>query len=117
MKKFKTVAGYLRSMGDQLYYKQEKAKLEHRPVISDDEGERDIINNLLPQLGIVGRIGQDEKPRDGVKRLQQAAQGDAQVKALAACLKWLNGSSQRVRFIGATPTSSRVTISGVSYGP
>jgi hypothetical protein len=101
MKKFKTVAGYLRSMEDQLSYKQAMAELGGQHVMSDEDGERQIINNLLLQFGLADRIGADEKPRDGVRRLQQVARSDVQIKALAACLKWLN----RPHFVSATMTA------------
>jgi hypothetical protein len=71
-KKFKTVSGYLRSMETDLCYQQQMAKLNGRPAISDDEGQRQIINNLLQQLGIGGQIEQAEKPHDAIRRLRQS---------------------------------------------
>ena len=56
-KKFKTVAGYLRSAGGDFYYAQERAKHAGAPVTPDEEGQRRILNNLLPQIGIAGQIG------------------------------------------------------------
>jgi hypothetical protein len=88
-KKFKTVAGYLRSMGDNLSYRQEMAKLRNGVTMSDEEGERQIINNLLPQIGISGSIEPAEKPPDGIHRLRQTVQEERHIKALNDCLKWL----------------------------
>jgi CRISPR/Cas system type I-B associated protein Csh2 (Cas7 group RAMP superfamily) len=113
-KKFKTVAGYLRSMGDDLYYKQETAQRQGRPAISDAEGKRQILNNLLPQIGIAGCIGSDEKPVDAIKRLREAAQTERDIKNLDACLKWLRvpPTPMHMQFIGA---SSSVTGVGMMF--
>jgi hypothetical protein len=83
-KKFKTVTGYLRSMG------------EFGASISDEEGVRRHINNLLPQAGISGRIEPTEKPRDGVQRLRQTMQDERHIKILNDCLKWLGRSGWTV---------------------
>jgi hypothetical protein len=120
-KKFKTIAGYLRNMENQLAHKQAMAELKGQPAISTEVGERDTINHLLPQIGVnTDRIGADEKPRDGVERLQRMAQGDTQVKALAACLKWLKRPrvvdvKPTATFVGATATSWGLTIGGQRF--
>lgn len=106
-KKFKTVAGYLRSMENDLYYQQERAKREGRSAISDDEGQRQIINNLLRQIG-VAVIEQTESPLAGVKRLRQAT-NEAQGKTLDACLKWLTQPTVHAQFIGATVSKQGVS--------
>jgi hypothetical protein len=111
-KKFKTVAGYLRSMGDNLYYRQEMAKLRGGAGLSDEEGEKQIINNLLPQIGISGVIEPTEKPRDGIHRLRQTVQDERHMKALNDCLKWLGRGRWTVTTSG-DPVSSKDLTSAV----
>jgi hypothetical protein len=113
-KKFKTVAGYLRSMSDDLYYAQAKAEQQGRQPIADEDGLRQILNNLLPQLGI-GRIDDHERLIDGIQRLQQTAHGDQQTKALVDCLKWLKQPTPRVIFVGAKATSHTMTFRGEEF--
>jgi hypothetical protein len=103
-KKFKTIAGYLRSTGDAHYYAQEKAKLAGRPALSDEEAQRQIINNLLPQIGIVGQIGSTEKPVDVVTRLRLAPENEKRAKDLDTCLQWLG------RRLGPRITCANATI-------
>lgn len=87
-KSFKTVSGYLRSKSDDLCAAQARAKRLGQTPMSDADGAREILNNLLPQLGL-GLIAISETPLDGIKRLQPTAQDDRQTKALSDCLKWL----------------------------
>jgi hypothetical protein len=90
-RQFKTVAGYLRSMEEQLACIQERAKVEGRTPMSEDDGQRQILNNLFFQRGW-GRIGINERPIDAVKRLHGealTAQRAQDIKDLKACLKWL----------------------------
>jgi hypothetical protein len=96
-KSFKTVAGFLRSMENDLCFAQEKAKLAGKTALSDEEGHRQIINHLLPTLGIKDRIGFTEKPLDAVQRMRKAAVSDKVAKDLDTCLKWLN--DQRVTVV------------------
>jgi hypothetical protein len=67
-KKFKTVAGYLRSCGDRLLYRTLPEDKNQRIALVQT-GQRDIINSLLPQIGITHHIETSEKPSDGIKRL------------------------------------------------
>jgi hypothetical protein len=114
-KKFKTFAGYLRSMGDELYYAQEKAKLRGGRPIPEDEGQRQIINNLLTQVGTTGRVGLTENPRDGVKRLQAEPQTERAAEALAACAKWLAEPRVRATFVGASATHHSTIFAGETF--
>jgi hypothetical protein len=106
-KKFKTVAGYLRSNGDRLFW---------RPLPDDKEqliaavriGQRDILNNLLPQIGIADRIGDAELPREGIERLLKLGGNEQQVAALEACRRWLKN------FI--IPISSTFTVTRIDSG-
>jgi hypothetical protein len=87
-KKYKTVAGYLRSCGESLSYrKMPEDRDQHIAAVR--AGQRDIINNLLPQIGITGRIEAAEKPSDGVERLLAMGGTAQQVSALEACRRWL----------------------------
>jgi hypothetical protein len=110
-KKFKTIAGYLRSAGDNHYYAQEKAKLAGVPALSDEEVQRRIINNLLPQIGIAGQIGPTEKPIDVVTRLRQAPENEKRAKELDTCLQWLGRRpGPRIRPIRSSAVATGVTI-------
>jgi hypothetical protein len=112
----KTIAGYLRSTGDNHYYAQEKAKLAGKPSLSDEEAQRQIINNLLPQIGIAGQIGATEKPIDVVTRLRQAPENEKQAKNLDTCLQWLGRRlGPRIRPIGSWATSSSIIRSGEEF--
>jgi hypothetical protein len=103
-KKFKTVAGYLRS--------NENEKLCGVDPDSDAERtiERQIINHMLPQLGITDTIKLDEKPRDGVERLLQQTTEVRQLKALKDCRKWLRRAKGHW-----TVTSSTAVSRGMIY--
>jgi hypothetical protein len=115
-KKFKTVAGYLRSMGDDLYFAQEKAKLAGRPAISDEEGQRQILNNLMPFLEIKDRIGFNEKPLDAIERMRKAAATEKQAKALDTCLKWLKQPRVRMEVISASaPINTGIIFAGKNF--
>jgi hypothetical protein len=100
-KKFKTVAGYLRSMTDDLYFAQQKAKWAGKPALSDEDGLRQIVNNLLLQLGIKDQIGLAEKPLLAVERLRKAAENEKQAKDLDTCLRWL--ARPEGRYVILTP--------------
>ena len=87
-KKFKTAAGYLRSAGDQLLWRdlpEDKEQL----IAAVRAGQRDILNNLLPQIGIADRIGGAELPRDGIERLLKLGGNEQQVATLETCRRWL----------------------------
>jgi hypothetical protein len=115
-KKFKTVAGYLRSMADSLYLGQEKAKLAGKPALSDEDGQRQIINNLLLQLGIKDQVGFGEKPLVAVERMRKAAENDKLAKDLDTCLRWLARPEGRyVKFVGAAVTRVGVTYAGERF--
>ena len=111
-KKFKTIAGYLRSMEQDLWHRQAMAERDGKPSISEADGHRRIINNLLPQIGVADSIGQAESPRDGIRRLRATATGDVQIKALDACAKWLDQPGMKLTFLGATSTA---VASGMIY--
>ena len=87
-----------------------------RPI-SDDDGKRQILNNLLLQKGIA-LIKQDEKPADGVRRLLTVAT-DNQRKTLEVCFEWLRQPRVRKEFVGASSTavSAGMIFRGVSYTP
>lgn len=104
-RKFKTVAGYLRSWGERL------ARVEPN---SDAERalERQIINNLLPQIGMSETIVDGEMPRDGIARIRKLTTDPAKCKALDACRKWLG----RMKIISVSVIPQVRTASGlVSY--
>ena len=88
MKKYKTVAGYLRSCGDRLQYGKLPEDKDQR-IAAVQAGQRDIINNLFPQIGLAHRIEPTEKPIDGVARLLAIGGTAQQVSALEACRRWL----------------------------
>jgi hypothetical protein len=87
-KKYKSVAGYLRSMGERIRCsglpKEEEAR---RNAVQ--AGQRTAINNLLPQLGITELIGNTEPPHEGVERLLKLGGNEAQASALETCSRWL----------------------------
>jgi hypothetical protein len=116
-KKFKTIAGYLKSAGDKFFYAQEMAKLKGTVTVSEEQARREILNNLLPQIGIKGQIGPAEKPVDVITRLRQAPERDAgQVKSLDTCLKWLGRRlGPNAVFVGATAETWRTTSGGVRH--
>jgi hypothetical protein len=111
-KKFKTVAGYLRSMHDNLSHRQGMARLRGGTSLSDEEVERQVINSLLPQTGIGGVIGPTEKPREGIHRLRQTVQDEQHIKILNDCLKWLGRPHWNVTTSG-DPVSSKTLTSAV----
>src|SRR6516164_7316596 len=87
-KKFKTVAGYLRSCGERLQYHELPEDKDQR-IAAVQAGQRDIINNLLPQIGLAQRIEATEKPIDGIARLLAQGGTAHQIAALEACRRWL----------------------------
>jgi hypothetical protein len=101
-RKYKTVAGYLRAMENDLGYKQEMARLHGKPVISVEDGQRQIINNFFVFLSIKDRVGPTEKPLDAIKRMRAAAVTDKQKADLDTCLKWLAQEPGRLEFVGVT---------------
>jgi hypothetical protein len=92
-KKFKTVLGYLRSVGE---------------GIRDEKGERQTINNLLPKIGISGGIEPNEKPWDGIHRLRQTVQDERHIKALNDCVKWLRRPHYTVTTKGELVSSKTI---------
>ena len=86
-KKFKSVAGYLRSMGDDL---------QHQPSgLSDDErivlirqGQRRIVDQLLPHLDLP-KLDDSETLNNGIKRLLALGGTERQAKALKDVERWL----------------------------
>jgi hypothetical protein len=115
-KKFKTIAGYLKSAGNDFYDKQERANRAGTLTVSEEQARRDILNYLLPQIGIKGQIGPAEKPIDVITRLRQAPERDAgQIENLDTCLQWLGrrlGPSSV--FVGATTETHRAISGGVT---
>jgi hypothetical protein len=87
-KKFKSVAGYLRSMGERIKYSNLPEEEEAR-WNAVHAGQRTAINNLLPQLGIPELIGPTEPPREGVERLLKLDGNEEQAAALETCRRWL----------------------------
>ena len=111
VKKFKSVAGYLRSCGERLRYKLPKDKDQR--IAAVQAGQRDIINNLLPQIALTQRIETTEKPSDGIKRLLAMGGTAQQVAALEACYRWLKNY---VIILSATVIPQIKTAAGlVSY--
>jgi hypothetical protein len=108
MKKFKTVAGYLRSNGERLLC-SELPKDKEQCIALVRAGQRDTLNNLLPQIGIADRISDAELPREGVERLLKLGGNEQQVAALEACGRWLKN------FL--IPLSSTMTVTRVDSGP
>ena len=88
-KKFKTVGGYLRSNEGKILSKLPTDDVGRR-VAAVQAGQREVINHLLPQIGITDRIADTEAPRDGIARLIAVDGKTAQqVDALTACERWL----------------------------
>jgi hypothetical protein len=77
------------------------ARSAGRPVPSDEDGQREILNNLLPQIGNKDLIGPSEKPIDAIKRMRQATGHPGLVKNFDICLRWLNQPRVRVKFVAA----------------
>ena len=107
MRKFKTAAGYLRSKEKQLYYKQGRAESRNETAISDDDGARQIINGLLPQIGVTESIALSEHPAEAVQRMLHHARGttragvlDPRLIGLEACEKWLKRQPRRAHLCG-----------------
>lgn len=112
-RKYKTIAGYLRSCEQRILSKLPTADGPERVVAVVRARQREAINQLLPQIGIDDRIGDDEAPSDAIGRMieqpQPRADGLAPVRAdaLAACQRWLKNF-----FI---PLSS--TVTKIESGP
>jgi len=103
-KSFKTVSGYLRFMDLEIHSKNFEEELAERTPIPDDEAVRFVLNKLFQQLGIAGRINDDEKPREGVKRLLYSLPPTDSTKAkqLNDCVRWLDN---RVRVASVNMTT------------
>ena len=86
-KKYKTVSGYLRNADNRLQYNLPEDRDQRIAAVRS--GQRDIINNLLPQLGLSTTIDVNEKPSDGIARMLAAGGTEQQVKALKDCQRWL----------------------------
>jgi hypothetical protein len=111
-KKFKTVVGYLRSCGENLAY-SELPKDKDQRIAAVQAGQRDIVNNLLPQIGFTQRIEATEKPLDGIARLLAQGGTTQQIAALDACRRWLKNY---LIVLGATVIPQVKTAQGrVSY--
>jgi hypothetical protein len=111
-KKFRTVGGYLRSNEGRILSKlptdDDPEENRRRRVAAVQAGQREVINLLLPQIGITDRIADAEAPRDGVARLIAVNGKTAQqADALMACDRWLKNF-----FI---PLSAKLV--GVDSGP
>jgi hypothetical protein len=87
-KKFKTVAGYLRSENDRLHYKIPQGASPDERIAAAEKRQRVIINQLLPQLELP-KLDDNETPSDGVKRLIAIGGSERQLKALRDCERWL----------------------------
>jgi hypothetical protein len=117
-KKFKTVSGYLRSADMQLQYKLPKDDDDDARIAAIKTGQRNIINNLLPQLGLP-KLDGDETPGDGVERLLALGGTDnRQVKALKDCQRWLKNYRfiVRVSSMVSMVESSREPVSYRVHG-
>jgi hypothetical protein len=101
-KKFKTIGGYLRSEGTDLFKKLRRHKQYGITGISEYEGRRNIINNLLPQMGVSGQILPGEDLKAGIQRLQRETPQHA--KDLYECMKWLKWLPFAARFIPVSST-------------
>jgi hypothetical protein len=89
-KRFKTVAGALRSAGERLYHRVGKNTDQADAALLS--GQRKILNNLLPQLGLP-TIADNETPIDGIQRLlviEEMFSDPRKLKALRDCQRWLN---------------------------
>ena len=106
-KKFKTVAGYLRSMSDQLLWRDLPEDKEQRIAAVRAE-QRNILNNLFPQIGIPDRIGDAERPREVIERLLKLGGNEQQVAALETCRRWLKNFM--------IPLSSTMTVTRIDSG-
>jgi hypothetical protein len=111
-KKYKTVAGYLRSCGERLQYGKLPEDKDQR-IAAVQAGQRDIINSLLPQIGLAQHIEATEKPIDGITRLLAQGGTEQQVAALETCRRWLKNY---VIVLGVTAIPQVKTAQGlVSY--
>jgi hypothetical protein len=91
-KKFKTVAGYLRSKAERIRESNlPKEQAAQRAAVY--AGQRTAINNLLPQLGFSNLIGPTEAPHEGVERLLKLNLNEQQTAALKTCQRWLKNFS------------------------
>jgi hypothetical protein len=95
-KTYTTIGRYLFSQEQALLQQQAIAELNGRTVTLMTDGHRQIINHLLPQIGVVGLIGQTENALDGVKRLRAAATDDKQIKDLDVVARWLAEANVKV---------------------
>jgi hypothetical protein len=92
-KKYKTVNGYLRSQDEQMLCKIAWDASDEARITAIKAGQRDIINGLLPQLGLP-QLDANETSLDGIERLLRVVgfypDGTSQqVKALEDCQRWL----------------------------
>jgi hypothetical protein len=97
-KKFKTVEGWLRNQ------ERELDKLIHghgKSRIKEDVYWRGHLNNLLAQFEVIGRIGDQEKPTDGIKRLLKIEKDEARKKRLGQVDRWFTNSYRSSVFLGA----------------
>jgi hypothetical protein len=87
-KKYKSVAGYLRAMGERIRFsglpKEDGARWD-----AVHAKQRTVINSLLPQLGMTELIGDTEALHEGVERLLNLNGNEVQASALEACRRWL----------------------------
>ena len=81
------MSGYLRS--NEYGLDQRTCKLEgDERVAAVKKGQRDILNNLLPQLDGLPILDSSIDPIDGIKQLIATGGTDLQVKALKYCQRW-----------------------------
>ena len=114
-KRYKTVSGYLSSRGRGLQYSLSNLS-DDQVIAATKTGQRDIINNLLPQLGLpvlLGGLG--EELHDGINRLIEAGGTEHQIKALKDCARWLR-NYKIVTIVGSAVIPQVKTEQGfVSY--
>jgi hypothetical protein len=87
-KRYKTVSGYLRSADEQLQYKLPRDGDDDKLIAAVKAGQRSIINNLPPQLGL-SSLDANEQPLEGIERMLAIGGTVPQVEALQDCQRWL----------------------------
>lgn len=87
-KTYKTVSGLLRSGEERLGVRLYKLNGDEL-IAATKTGQRDILNNLLPQIEGLPVIAADVDPLDGINQLLAIGGSERQVKALKDCLRWL----------------------------
>lgn len=118
-KKFKTVAGYLRSASDEWFAASAHAELRGIKLgITVDDFKRQKLEHLLPQIGI-GKPDPMMLLEDGLSQLKVNPDNARHEKTLDTCIKWVRSLGERraaVRFLSVSeiekPTRPLMKVMG-----